>query len=319
MISFGGADACNLTGRALAACLRLDRPDIRVDAVISSNAPNARVVQELAAGRDNVQLHSDLPSLAPLMANADLAIGAGGSTSWERLCLGLPALVVTLAENQRAVAQELSARGLIRWLGHADVVDETAIVSALQNEIRQGVDEDWSRRCLAAVDGGGVNRVCAALTVSARSPLRARPATPEDEALLLEWANEPGTRRNAFSPDPIAADVHRTWFRSRLRDPGRCRLYVVETIDAVPLGQVRFEAAGKDWEVHYALSVIYRGRGFGRALLDTAVRRLHADAPGVSIFGRVKTANVPSRRVFESLGFVNMPDTEEGIVVYRHA
>ena len=61
--------------------------------------------------------------LAALIAKADsVVIGARvGPTSWESaLCPGLPALAVTLAENQRPIAAELSERGLIRWLGHQD-------------------------------------------------------------------------------------------------------------------------------------------------------------------------------------------------------
>ena len=115
LISFGGADRDNLTGRALVAFLGLNRPDIDVDVVISGSSPYASEIRALVAGRTNIHLHSNLPTLAPLMTRADLAIGAAGITSWERLCLGLPALVVTLAENQRPFAEELQPLWLVRW------------------------------------------------------------------------------------------------------------------------------------------------------------------------------------------------------------
>jgi len=99
LVSFGGADRDNLTGRALAAFLSLNRPDIEVDVVISGSSPYVHEIRDQVAGHDNIHLHSNLPTLAPLMARADLAIGAAGTTSWERVCLGLPALVVTLAET----------------------------------------------------------------------------------------------------------------------------------------------------------------------------------------------------------------------------
>src|SRR5262249_33305587 len=149
----------------------------------------------------NIHVHSDLPSLAPLMARADLAIGACGSTSWERLCLGLPTLAVSLAENQRPLAEELDRRGLVRWVGHGDSADEAAIGAALGGILELGLDPDWSSRCSAIVDGKGLARVCAALTVTSSTRLRVRDVASSDEALLLAWANDPLARTNAFSQD----------------------------------------------------------------------------------------------------------------------
>jgi UDP-2,4-diacetamido-2,4,6-trideoxy-beta-L-altropyranose hydrolase len=318
LIFFGRADSDNLTGRTLAAFLRLGRPDIEVDVVITTGSPHTEAIRRQAVGHGNIYLHSSLPTLAPLMAKADLAIGAGGATSWERLCLGLPTLVVTLADNQRSIADGLSQRGLIHWLGHQDKVDESVLSQALGRLIQQGLNEDWSLSCRAAVDGKGVNRVCASLTVREDTPLQVRHARLTDEALLLEWVNDPIARRNAFSPEPISAETHRNWFRSRLRNLDGCCLYVVETTDGVPLGQVRFERSGQAWEVHYALAPIFRGRGLGRHLLDAAMQKLRADKMrGALIFGQVKGGNQPSRKVFESLGFETQPNVGEGIAVYQ--
>ena len=164
LISFGGADRDNLTGRALAAFLGLNRPDIDVDVVISDSSPYAPDIRDQVAGHANIHLHGNLPTLAPLMARADLAIGAAGTTSWERVCLGLPALVVTLAENQRPIADGLQQSGLVRWRGHKDEVSEQSIWQALAELIEEGIDEEWSLRCRSTVDGKGVDRVGAVLT-----------------------------------------------------------------------------------------------------------------------------------------------------------
>ena len=159
LISFGGADSENLTGRVLAAFLSLSRPDIDVDVVIPGSSPYASGIQDLVAGHANIHLHRNLPSLAPLMAKADLAIGAAGTTSWERLCLGLPALVVTLAENQRPIADGLHRQGLVRWLGHKDEVTEQSLRRALTELIEEGIDEEWSLRCRSTVDGKGITSI----------------------------------------------------------------------------------------------------------------------------------------------------------------
>jgi UDP-2,4-diacetamido-2,4,6-trideoxy-beta-L-altropyranose hydrolase len=159
LISFSGADRDNLTGRALEAFISLDRPDIEVDVVLSDGHPHAASIRQLSADHPNIHLHGTLLTLAPLMARADLAIGAAGSTSWERLCLGLPAIVVTLAENQRLVADNLRREKLIQWIGHKDLVDRQTINEALAQIINTQSIFYWSFRCLRICDGQGVSRV----------------------------------------------------------------------------------------------------------------------------------------------------------------
>ena len=62
----------------------------------------------LVAKRPHTTLHGPQPSLAGLIARADLAIGAGGATTWERACLGLPTLMAPIAHNQFHVAKAMS-------------------------------------------------------------------------------------------------------------------------------------------------------------------------------------------------------------------
>ena len=46
-------------------------------------------------------------NIAEVMADYDIAIGAGGGTTWERCCLGMPSLVTTLATNQSEIVKTL--------------------------------------------------------------------------------------------------------------------------------------------------------------------------------------------------------------------
>ena len=174
LVFMGGADHDNLTGRMLSACLSLDRSDINIDVVIPFGSNCEGAIRERASGHANVHLYRDLPTLAPLMAQADLAIGAAGTTSWERLCLGLPTLVITVAEHQLPIADEQHRQRLIRKLGHQDQVTESAVKQALEELIQRGLDVEWSNRCHAAVDGRGVQRVCEALTNGADTDVKVR-------------------------------------------------------------------------------------------------------------------------------------------------
>ncbi|MBF0256936.1 MAG: hypothetical protein HQL47_10880 [Gammaproteobacteria bacterium] len=98
------------------------------------------------------------------MAEADFAIGAGGATTWERCCLGLPSLVVSIAENQRPACEALAEAGVIAYLGHHDVVTAQHLrhaIDALRSDAgrRQGL----ASASADLVDGEGARRVVAAM------------------------------------------------------------------------------------------------------------------------------------------------------------
>jgi UDP-2,4-diacetamido-2,4,6-trideoxy-beta-L-altropyranose hydrolase len=312
LISWGGADNFGLTGRSLAAVLRAAGNGVAVDVVVTRGHRDADEVRQVAQRHANVSVHADLPTLAPLMAAADVSIGAGGTTSWERLCLGVPSIVASIAENQRAIAQELSRRDLIMYLGHYDQVTDDQLVQAVREVLTRELTA-WSAACRAVVDGCGTERVATVLSL-ATPRLRARPADPRDEALLLDWVNDPATRSSAMNTHRITAEEHHAWLTGRLRDPD-CRMFILETLDGEPIGQVRFDRAPDGWKIDYSVAPAWRGQGFGRAVLRAAMHSLQAEDPHAAFIGIVKEANQASRRVFESLGF--MAQSADGIVEYR--
>lgn len=316
LISFGGFDPDRLTERALAALTEIKPRETHVDVVIADPARRAAI--ETRYRDENVHPHAYLQTLAPLMARADLAIGASGSTTWERLCLGLPSVIVTFADNQTPIAEELQRRGLARWLGASAAVDEIVFGDALAPIFRHGLDPSWSKACAATVDGRGAARVGAAMDASSETLLQARTVRLDDEALLLEWANDPVTRRNGFAPVPISAETHRAWFRRRLGEADACRFFVVETTDGLPLGQVRFQRDDSRWELHYAVAPAFRSRGLGRPMLAAALDAFRGTCPDARVFGQVQPANQASVRIFEKLGFERQPSAgSHGAVVYE--
>jgi UDP-2,4-diacetamido-2,4,6-trideoxy-beta-L-altropyranose hydrolase len=317
LVSFGGIDKHFLTEKVVNALVALDRRDVEADIVLSSTSPQFQQIESSIKGVSNLRLHDRVTSLAPLMLAADLAVGASGTTNWERLCLGLPTFVVTVADNQRLIADELSRRGLVHWLGHADTVDQTRIQGALQDVLDTGLGVTWSEKCLEIVDGHGAARACAVLLAEPGMSLSVRHAELRDEGMLLDWANDRATRENAFNPNPITPQEHRTWFRARLRQPDCCALYVVETVSDIPLGQVRFDRRSDEWEISYCVAPLFRGRGVGRSMLEEAIRHLQKCHGNVSLFGQVKLANSASRKIFESLNFSTRVTGPDRIIYER--
>lgn len=299
LIFMGGADR-GTTLKAVQGVLGINRPDIKCDVVLSRANPDFPEIERLVANSPHIQIHGPLPSLAPLMAQATLAVGAGGATSWERLCLGLRAVVVILEDNQQAVTEELERCGFVRVAGEAASVTPDDLQRAIQLELEKGL----SALHTDIVDGRGAERVAAVLTVDQNTPTYLRPARAEDEQLLLTWANDKLVRANAFDPRPIAPQDHHRWLSSRLADPTNCRLLVAETSSGIPLGQVRFDRRDQAWVIDYSVAPQFRGRGLGKAILQAAIGQMK---PGETIVGEVLANNLASHKVFQSLGFAGMP------------
>ena len=110
----------------------------------SSSSKNK--IKKLKNKNKNIIFHSNLSSLASLMLKADIAIGACGVTTWERCCLGLPSIVITVAENQKKIAKELDKLGIIQWLDHYDKITNERIYGALESLIDRNI-ETWSNTC----------------------------------------------------------------------------------------------------------------------------------------------------------------------------
>jgi UDP-2,4-diacetamido-2,4,6-trideoxy-beta-L-altropyranose hydrolase len=165
LITMGGVDGGDATGRVLAALGNIALPaECRITVVMGAAAPHAPAIRAQAATlRWPAQVRTDVDDLAQLMADADLGIGAAGGTALERCCLGLPAILLVLADNQRKLAANLQDTGA------ATVIDaRDPLAFWLEHEIGRlaGDPAALSGMVLAAskvTDGHGVDAVIAEL------------------------------------------------------------------------------------------------------------------------------------------------------------
>ena len=167
LIAMGGADADNATGQILAALANCDLPQqCKVTVVMGSQAPRIQQVQAAATTLPcATQVRIDISDMAQCMADSDLAIGAAGSTAWERCCLGLPTWMLVLADNQRGAALQLESAGAARTFDFGPALT-TQLRGALDQLVRaNGAAQlrDMGLRASALVDGIGTQRVVARL------------------------------------------------------------------------------------------------------------------------------------------------------------
>ncbi len=130
-IFMGGADPSNETSKALDAIGILNRPEIAVDVVVGESNPHRHDINQIVSGMRSTTFHCQVDNIAELMAKADLAIGAGGTSAWERCYLGLPSLMMVLAQNQEELALSIAEAGAGWNLGWAHAVTADQIVRAL--------------------------------------------------------------------------------------------------------------------------------------------------------------------------------------------
>ncbi len=274
--------------------------------VLGSANPHREEVRQLVERRPHTTFHVQVDTVAKLMASADLALCAGGSSTWERLSLGLPSLVVTIADNQVPFTRDLNNDRLLRWLGSSQDVDVVMIKSALKVALMDSErNRQESEAGMLMVDGNGAVRVTGLITQGPSSTeLLVRRATQSDCALFWHWVNDQEVRASAFSSDPIPWETHQLWFRRRLEDPGST-LYVIEA-PIGPIGQVRFEKVDGEYSISYSLGRQFRGVGLGKAMLQKAIDVFHSSQSGI-LTAEVKIENLASSKVFERLGFSELP------------
>jgi UDP-2,4-diacetamido-2,4,6-trideoxy-beta-L-altropyranose hydrolase len=166
LITMGGVDQSNATGQVLQALKNSALPaDCRITVVMGKTAPWLKNVQELAAQMPwPTEVVVNVNDMAQRMADSDLAIGAAGSTSWERCCLGLPTLLVVLADNQHAGANALNAAGAASLLNNQQELHpvlRTTIQSLYTGSNLQKMSEAASQ----ITDGNGIRKVMQTMEV----------------------------------------------------------------------------------------------------------------------------------------------------------
>lgn len=299
LISFGAIDADNLSREALAAVRAALPRETRVDLVLSHWSPHRAAMAAAAADDPWLELHLDTPDMAALMARADLAIGAGGTTSWERAALGLPALVVEIADNQRATLAGLADAGCaLRVEAGAGLAerlrDRLALLAA-----HRGLVIGMAHAGQALVDGRGAARVARAILPLA---LSLRQARSDDAALLLAGRNRPAVRQASLDQDEIDPNAHAAWFAARLAD--RQSQLLIGEVDGRAVGVLRYDFEADRARVSLYLLEDGDARGFGSALLAAGEAWLGAHRPDCGgLVAEVRNENIASRALFAAAGY----------------
>jgi len=156
LVSMGTVDPAGITARVVEQLVEA-MPECAIDVVLGPQAQSLDQVRRLQERHPQVSVHVDARNMAELMRDADVAVGAAGMTSWERCCLGLPSIVLVLAENQSLIAQRLAETS-------AHVVVPAQDLGALVEGLcrlseSQTLRVVMAERAAEVCDGSGVEKV----------------------------------------------------------------------------------------------------------------------------------------------------------------
>lgn len=135
LVFFGGSDPTNETVKALKAIQLVNYPDLFIDVVVGDTNLHRKEIEQLCSARSNINFYCQVDNMAELMYNADLAIGAGGTTTWERCFLGLPSITLIVAHNQADTTSAVAARGAAWNLGWSAGVSPEILADSIKKAL----------------------------------------------------------------------------------------------------------------------------------------------------------------------------------------
>jgi UDP-2,4-diacetamido-2,4,6-trideoxy-beta-L-altropyranose hydrolase len=131
LVFFGGSDSTNETKKILIALKQINLEKIEVDVVVGGANPHHEIIHAICSDIAGVNYYRNVSNMAALISEADIAIGAGGSSIWERCYLGLPSITSVVALNQKEATEDVASLGAIEYLGAAEVLTHEDYATAL--------------------------------------------------------------------------------------------------------------------------------------------------------------------------------------------
>lgn len=323
LVVMGGTDVLGVSGKVLEILAATGR-DLAVTA-IAQPADHHRLERTAVDLDLAVELVPPRPDLTELMLDNDLVVSASGVSVWELCCLGVPAALVCVSDNQRANYARVLEGGAAVGLGNAvDGLDHDAAAESL----RRVLDDAGLRGQLSAagarlVDGRGAWRVVRSweqLVVRreghrAAPDLRVRPATAADAEILLRWRNDLGTRAGSRERGDVRRDQHVAWLAATVDDGHRHLLVAAD--DAGAVGTVRWDrVVDGEWEVSVTVAPERRGQSLGGPLLGSGEDWLAEHEPVThTLLASVREDNVASLRLFAAAGYLpDLPPDDDGFL-----
>lgn len=300
LVTMGGIDQPNATLKTLEALseITVNKPFVTV--LLSPKAPHYDSVKQFSKEHASWISHVDFVENMPeLMLENHAAIGAPGTTSWERACLGLPSIIIPLAENQKTISEQLVKVGAAIKVNIPDI--SSTLLTAYQRMIEHW--DDMRLTNLSLCDGLGLFRVAHfinQLSANSNNVIVLRPAIHSDTKQVYDWQLLPETRKYALSQSVPTWEGHQNWMKAKL-DELSGYFYIIESLTAGQnIGVVRLD---KQLAGQYLISIFIDPNYFGQGYAKQALAYVDLLHPNMTIEATVLTKNNASQRLFTAASY----------------
>jgi len=303
LVYFGDYDPENLTGLVIEAFKSPELRHLFVEVILGPNNPHLKKIEKQVRERTGTRLHIQPEGFTELVLRSDLFIGAGGVNTWERLCLGLPSLVISFWQKQGCFIGDLYKTGYVRLLDIKDRNDGPGLLESLKSAIEQFKNNALFSNSPNLVDGFGVLRVLEKLMPAPQESLGLRAAGFKDSELFYFWVNDLAGQENAFQDNALTCPEHVRWFNEKIASKN-VNMWMLETSSGLPVGQIRFDVQDGVADINYSVDPLVRGRGWGKTLLKLGLKEFKEIHQHGECGARIKLTNAPSIKCFQKIGFI---------------
>ena len=305
MVTFGGTEAHGLTSKTL-KMLSETYPQLLKKVVVLKSFQQIEEIEQFKNPQVELIYHPNAAKMKEVMFEADIAVSAGGQTLNELARMGIPTIVVTVADNQVNSVRGWTSIGFVEYAGKWD---NDEVVEIIRRNIQRLESKSLrQRKCKIGretVDGLGCTRVVKeVLSNYDRSRFTLRQAAFSDAQDIFDLANDAEVRRRSFESNPIRWDDHIIWLREKLAD-SNCLFFILECQGEFA-GQVRFDISleTKEAKISFSLHKHNRGLGLSSFVVSSSIEQLLKSCEEVRIIkAYIKQNNTASIKCFEKAGF----------------
>ncbi len=289
-ICFGGSDTFNFTLKVLKILYEYKYFN-RIIIVTGVSYLHDEELNEFTNDLKNIERFKNIDEnkMIDLMNQSDLLIVPASGILLEAFATGAFLISGMCVDNQKYLFEGFKNQNLIISAGKFTIEEiKIALNNALNRKYihKKGIDGKQKTR---------LKHKFLELTSSLRM------ASHVDCDLIYKWVNDDQVRSNSIDTSIIHYDNHLEWFNSKLMT-NDSKIFVMNFF-AIPVGQIRFEKKGNYWLIDYSIDKSYRGKGFGQVLIELGLLKFPSTT---NFIAQVKDHNLPSIKVFEKLGFMQV-------------
>ncbi|MFL2803124.1 MAG: UDP-2,4-diacetamido-2,4,6-trideoxy-beta-L-altropyranose hydrolase [Paracoccaceae bacterium] len=274
------------------------KEEINIVVATSSECQTLVELKKIAKKYNNVCLRLDTDNMAKLMLKADICIGASGMSMWERCCIGLPSLTITIAKNQKKITKQTANLNITKKLSIAKTKNQKQLIEAVSNLIYAPKKlQQLSKNSFKTCDGLGTKKVVNFLEATFKK------VEISDSKKLLSWRNKKFIRESSLNKKRIHKKNHEIWMeKTQYPKKGIWLIYSEGGTDVGHCNSIYIDKANVSWSFYIGEQKF--SPGCGLRMLVFFIKKLFFEEKISTIESKIILDNKKSKKIHRDLGFI---------------